>query len=56
MKTFNLYSAQTGDSFGNVKATSESDAVDRFAQRLGYANRQAMWDDGTFHYISAYAA
>ena len=53
MKTFNLYSAQTGDSFGTVQATDERDAVDKFAQRFKFADARAMWAAGYFEYVSA---
>lgn len=54
MKLFQLYSSQTGNTFGQVKADSESDAVDRFAQSKGYKDRRDMWDRARgFEYISA---
>ncbi len=56
MKTFRLYSAQTGSSFGTVEAVSESDALNRFAQRYGHNSVQAMWKAGCFEYVSAEAA
>ena len=52
MKTFHLYSAQTG-SFGTVQAASETDALNQFAQRFGYASARAMWNAGSFEYVSA---
>lgn len=56
MQTFKLYSAQTGDSWGRIDATSESDALDRFAQQRGYLDRFAMWADRPgLEYVSAYA-
>lgn len=54
MSNYQLYSAQTGSFFGQVQAASESDAVDKFAQARGHANRQAMWKAGSFEYVSAY--
>jgi hypothetical protein len=56
MQTFQIYSAQTGDNRGRLEADSEGDALDRFAQARGYADRHDMWDrnQGT-HYLSAYA-
>ena len=56
MKTFYLYSAQTGSSFGTVQATSSTDALNQFAQRYGYKSARAMWDAGSFEYVSAEAA
>lgn len=55
MQTFQIYSAQTGDtSFGRVEATSEAEALDRFAQRLGHADRTAMYRDSPgFQWLSA---
>ena len=53
MKTFHLYSAQTGSSFGTVQAVSEQDAVDRFAQNRGFKDARAMWAAGSFEYVSA---
>lgn len=55
MKTFYFYSAQTGENFGKILATSESDAVDKFAQARGHADRFAMWKAGSWEYISAEA-
>lgn len=52
MKTFHLYSAQTGSSFGTIEATSESDALDRFAQRQGFETASKMWAAGRFEYVS----
>jgi hypothetical protein len=46
MHTFQIYSAQTGDtSFGRVEATCEADALDRFALRCGHVDRIAMYRD-----------
>lgn len=53
MRTFQLYSAQTGELFGTVQASSEGDAIDIFARRYGFENRAAMWKAGRFEYISA---
>jgi hypothetical protein len=55
MKNFNLYSAQTGSSFGTVRATDETDALNKFAQRHGYEGARAMWAAGWFEYVSAAA-
>lgn len=55
MKTFHLYSAQTGSSFGTVQATSETDALNQFARRHGFESSQAMWKAGRFEYVSAAA-
>jgi hypothetical protein len=49
---FRLYSAQTGDSFGQVSATSEADALERFAKARGFESCRAMWDAGRFEYVS----
>lgn len=54
--TYQLYSAQTGSSFGQVQATSEADALDRFSQRYGFQSAKAMWAAGQFEYVSAEAA
>ena len=52
---FQLYSAQTGNQFGQVEAESESDAVDRFAQSKGYKDRHEMWRLATgWQYVSAH--
>ena len=53
MKTFHLYSAQTGSSFGKVQAASETDALNQFAKSHGYESVQAMWKAGRFEYVSA---
>lgn len=50
---FQLYSAQTGREFGRVEATSERDAVEKFAQSNGWADAKAMWEAGRFEYIAA---
>lgn len=55
MKTFHLYSAQTGASFGTVQATGVMDALNRFAKKLGYEGVGAMWKAGVFEYVSAEA-
>ncbi len=55
MKTYKLYSAQTGASFGTVVASSELDALNRFAKRCGFENLIAMWKAGHFEYVSATA-
>lgn len=55
MKTFTLYSAQTGSTFGAVQATSEMDALNQFARRQGFESAQAMWRAGRFEYVSAAA-
>jgi hypothetical protein len=56
MKNFNLYSAQTGSSFGTVQAINETDALNKFAQRHGFESAWAMWAAGRFEYVSAGAA
>ena len=56
MKTFYLYSAQTGSSFGTVQAIDEMDALNQFAKRHGHASARAMWDAGSFEYVSAQCA
>ncbi len=55
MKTFQIYSSQTGDtSFGRVQADSQAQALDRFAQRFGHADRIAMYRDSpVFQWVSA---
>lgn len=53
MKTFQLFSAQTGSLFGTVQAASVGDAIDIFARRYGFADRRAMWSAGQFEYIDA---
>ena len=54
MKTFQLYSAQTGDKFGRVMADNEAHALDLFAQRNGFENAPAMWSAGRWEYIIVY--
>lgn len=55
MLTFQIYSAQTGDtSFGRVEAASEADALDCFARRCGHVDRNAMYRDSPgFQWLSA---
>ena len=52
--TYRIVSNQTGNSFGDVSAISESDAIDKYAQQHGYADRRAMWQDGRGEYLAAY--
>jgi hypothetical protein len=53
VRTFRLFSAQTGSLFGTVQAASIHDAIDTFARRYGFQNRAAMWNAGRFEYIDA---
>jgi hypothetical protein len=53
MKTFEIYSAQTGSVFGNVQASDKTDALNKFAQSFGHKDARAMWDAGRFEYASA---
>jgi hypothetical protein len=54
-KVFEVFSAQTGFHFCDVRAASEQNAIDQFAQQKGYADRHAMWAAGRFEYVSAAA-
>jgi hypothetical protein len=54
---FAIYSAQTGDTFGEIWATDENAALDTYAVRRGYPDRDALWDanGGALQYLSARA-
>ena len=55
MTTYRIVSTQTGSFFCDVEATSEGDAIDRFAQARGYADRRDMWKHTHgFDYLGAY--
>ena len=55
IKTFQLYSAQTGERWGRVEAIDEGDAIDRYAMARGYKDRADMWKRGHYEYLSAVA-
>lgn len=52
---FTIYSAQTGDRFGEVIAADEASALDSFARARGHADRLAMWgaNGGGLQYLCA---
>lgn len=55
MKFFQIYSAQTGNRYGFIEATSEGEAIDKWAQSKGHINRARMWESCPgWAYISAY--
>lgn len=51
LQTFLLYSAQTGAEFTHGAGESVSDAIERFAKKLGHESAAAMWKAGFFEYI-----
>jgi hypothetical protein len=55
MNTFQMYSSQTGNNYGEIDASNAAEALDKFAKARGFADRKAMWAAGRWEYISAHA-